>query len=72
MSEIIEAASEQLQCNSLEAPEYFFHNFCLCWPYSHSSGVCLDHVAEDRRVSKRAVALERVSSDTNTFWADAR
>jgi hypothetical protein len=32
----------------------------------------LDPVAEDRRVNKRAAALERVSSNTNTFWADAR
>jgi hypothetical protein len=32
----------------------------------------LDPVAEGRRVSERVVALERVSSDTNTFWVDAR
>jgi hypothetical protein len=36
-----------------------------------SVGVCLDHVAEDRRVSEWVEALERVSSDTNTFWANA-
>jgi hypothetical protein len=72
MTKIIEAASEQFQCKSLGTPKYFFRNFCLCWPYSRSPGICLDPVAEDRRVSKRAAALERVSSDTNTFWADAR
>jgi hypothetical protein len=60
MTEIIEAASEQLQCKSLGALKYFCRNFCLCWPYSHSSGICLDPVAEDRRVSERAAALERV------------
>jgi hypothetical protein len=31
----------------------------------------LDPVAEDRRVSERTAALERVSLDTNTFWVDA-
>jgi hypothetical protein len=33
MTKIVEVASEQLQCKSLEAPEYFCQNFCLCWPY---------------------------------------
>jgi hypothetical protein len=32
----------------------------------------LDLIAEDHRVNEQAIALERVSSDTNTFWADAR
>jgi hypothetical protein len=32
----------------------------------------LDPVAEDRRVSERTAALERVSLDTNSFWVDAR
>jgi hypothetical protein len=32
----------------------------------------LDPAAEDRRVSERALALERVSSETNTFWSGAR
>jgi hypothetical protein len=34
--------------------------------------ICLDPVAEDRRVSERVAALERVLSDTNTLWVDAR
>jgi hypothetical protein len=29
MTEIIETASEQLQCKSLVAPEYLCRNFCL-------------------------------------------
>jgi hypothetical protein len=33
-------------------------------------GIGLDPVAEDRQVSEWVVALERVSSDTNTFYAD--
>jgi hypothetical protein len=36
------------------------------------SGICLDPVAKNRRVSERVAALERVLSDTNTFWIDAR
>jgi hypothetical protein len=39
---------------------------------SYSPGICFDPVTEDRRVSERVGALERVSSDTNTFWVDAR
>jgi hypothetical protein len=39
----------------------------FCFP-----GICVDPVAEHRRVHERTTALERVSSDTNTFWADAR
>jgi hypothetical protein len=72
MTEIIEAVSEQLQCKLLRAPEYFCHNFCLNWPCSCSPGICLDPIANDCRANERAAALERVSSDTNTFWADAR
>jgi hypothetical protein len=40
--------------------------FTSCFP-----GTCLDPIAENRRVSERTAALERVSSDTNTFWVDA-
>jgi hypothetical protein len=32
----------------------------------------LDPAIEDRRVSERVAALERVSSDTNTFWSGTR
>jgi hypothetical protein len=34
------------------------------------AGSCLDPVDEDRRVSERIAALERASTDTNTFWID--
>jgi hypothetical protein len=39
---------------------------------SYSSGICLNPVNEARRVFERFAALERVSSDTNTFWIDPR
>jgi hypothetical protein len=35
-------------------------------------GTYLHPIDEDCRVSKRIVALERVSKDTNTLWADPR
>jgi hypothetical protein len=37
----------------------------------YSPGICLDPTTEDRQVSERVTALERVSLDTNTFWVDA-
>jgi hypothetical protein len=68
ITEIIESACEQLQCKLPEAPECLLllllvqYILTLCFP-----GICLDPVAEDRRVTERTVTLERVSSDTNTF-----
>jgi hypothetical protein len=37
-----------------------------------SAGSCLNPVDEDRRVSERIAAVERASTDTNTFWTDPR
>jgi hypothetical protein len=70
---IIESACEQLQCEFLEAPLYFllcsydFYVISLYFP-----GACLNPIDENRRVSEWIVALERASSDTNTFWIDPR
>jgi hypothetical protein len=33
-------------------------------------GSCLDFVAEDRRVTERNVALERMSTGVETLWSD--
>jgi hypothetical protein len=33
---------------------------------------CLHPADEDRRVFERIAALERVSKDINSFWADLR
>jgi hypothetical protein len=41
-------------------------------PKVYPSGSCLNPVDEDRRVSEWIAALERASSDTNTFWIDPR
>jgi hypothetical protein len=35
-------------------------------------GTCLRPADEDHRVAERIVALERVSKDTNSLWADPR
>jgi hypothetical protein len=35
-------------------------------------GTCLHPADEDRRVSERIAALDRVSRDTNSLWADLR
>jgi hypothetical protein len=39
----------------------------MCLP-----GTCLHPTDEDRWVSERIAALERLSKDTNTLWADPR
>jgi hypothetical protein len=39
---------------------------------SCSPGIFFDPAAENRRVSERVTALERLSLDANTFWVDAR
>jgi hypothetical protein len=38
----------------------------------NSLGICLNPVDENHLVSERLEALERTSSDTNTFWVDPR
>jgi hypothetical protein len=34
------------------------------------AGSCLNPINKNRRVSERIAALERASTDTNTFWID--
>jgi hypothetical protein len=72
ITEIIESACEQLQFKLSGAPKYLllllFVRYILT---SYFLGIFLDPIAKNRRVSERTVALERISSDTNTFWVDA-
>jgi hypothetical protein len=35
-------------------------------------GTCLHPADKNRRVAKRIIALERVSKDTTSLWADPR
>jgi hypothetical protein len=71
---IIESACEQLQCKFLEAPWCFWLCSCdlTCLILLHSSGICPNPADENCRVSERLEALERTSSDTNTFCIDLR
>jgi hypothetical protein len=69
---IIESACEQLQCKLLGAPECLLLQLLVSYILTSCSlGIFLDPAAENHRVSERVAALERVSSDTNTFWVDA-
>jgi hypothetical protein len=70
--EFIESACEQLKCKFSANPLKFLaasYWLCilmnLCLP-----GTCLHPADEDRRVVERITALERVSKDTNSLWAD--
>jgi hypothetical protein len=70
--EFIESACEQLKCKFSTYPLKFLaasYWLCilmnLCLP-----GTCLHPADEDRRVVERITALERVSKDTNSLWAD--
>jgi hypothetical protein len=69
MTKIIEVASEQLSCKFTCCLLVFLLIFFMFALTLFCVGACLDPVVEDRRVSERVAALERVSSDTNTFWA---
>jgi hypothetical protein len=42
----------------------------LCAEICIPAGSCLNPVDEGRRVSERIAALEKTSTDTNTFWID--
>jgi hypothetical protein len=44
----------------------------FCVITSFFPGSCLNPVDEDHRIYERIEALERVPSDTNTFWVDPR
>jgi hypothetical protein len=62
-----------ISCNVsfLKPPGAFCCIFVVSYALiSYSAGICLDPVDEARQVSERVAALERVSSDTNTFWID--
>jgi hypothetical protein len=43
--------------------------FAICLAIA---GTCLDFAAEDRRVTERSAALERMSANVETLWSDPR
>jgi hypothetical protein len=72
MTEILEAASKQLNCKSLGAPRVFLSMYICAGITIFCLGTCLDAAVEDHRVSEQIVLLERVLANTDTFWSDAR
>jgi hypothetical protein len=69
---IIESACEMLRCKisfdfsfSLLFHCYFVISFVVL-------GTCLDFAAEDRRVTDRNAALEKMSAGIETLWSDPR
>jgi hypothetical protein len=72
MTELLEAASEQLKCKSRRSPEVFLSMYICAEITIFCLGTCLDAAVEDHRVSEQIVLLERVLANTDTFWSDAR
>jgi hypothetical protein len=57
----------------LEAPLGFYCTpLILCAEICISAGSCLNPIDEGRRVSEHIAALEKTSTNTNTFWIDPR
>jgi hypothetical protein len=55
-----------------EPPSAFVATFGLAYLLTLCfSGICLDPITENHRVSERVAPFERVSSDTNNFWIHA-
>jgi hypothetical protein len=70
---IIESACEMLRCKF--AFRLIFFSFCSTAIFMISFalvGTCLDFAAEDRRVTERNAALERVSAGVENLWSDLR
>jgi hypothetical protein len=69
---IIESACEMLRCKFPFNLSFSFLLHC-CFVTSFAIiGMCLDFVAEDRRVTKRNAALEKMSAGIETLWSDPR
>jgi hypothetical protein len=68
---IVESACEMLRCEFLSTCVLFL----LLGPFMISFvlvGSCLDFAAEDRRVTERSAALEKMSAGVETLWSDPR
>jgi hypothetical protein len=69
---IVESACEILRCKFLfdfSFPCFFTAVFVTSFAVI---GTCLDFAAEDRRVTERNAALERMSVGCETLWSDPR
>jgi hypothetical protein len=72
--DFIESACEQLKCKfSADLLEFLATTFAFCILMSlHLPGTCLHPADENRRVAERIAALEKVSKDASSLWADPR
>jgi hypothetical protein len=69
---IIESACEMLRCK-IPCDFSFSLSFHYCFMISFIIlGTCLDFAAEDRRVTERNTALEKMSVGVETLWSDPR
>jgi hypothetical protein len=69
---IVESACEMLRCKfsfDFSLPCFFTAVFMTSFAVI---GTCLDFTAEDRRVTERNAALERMSAGFETLWSDPR
>jgi hypothetical protein len=69
---IIESACEMLRCEfSFDSSFPCFFTAIFVTPFA-VIGTCLDFAAEDRRVTERNVALEKMLAGFETLWSDPR
>jgi hypothetical protein len=70
---IIESACEMLRCKfSFDFSFPCFFTAVFFWTSFAVTGTCLDFAAEDRRVTERNAALEKMSAGFETLWSDPR
>jgi hypothetical protein len=72
--DFIESACEQLKC---ELSAHYFNIFATMFVFLplmnlRLPGTCLHPTDENRRVTERIAALEKVSKDASSLWADPR
>jgi hypothetical protein len=69
---IVESACEMLRCKF--SFDFFFPCFFTAIFVTSFAviGTCLDFAAEDRRVTERNAALEKMSAGCETLWSDPR
>jgi hypothetical protein len=72
MTELLEAASEQLKCKSRRSPEVFLSMYICAEITIFCLGTCLDAADQDHWVSEWIAVLDGVSADTDTFCSNAR
>jgi hypothetical protein len=69
---IVESACEMLRCKfSFDSSFSCFSTAIFVMSFA-ITGTCLDFAAEDRRVTERNAALERMLAGCETLWSDPR